>query len=404
MERRYFLQTISALGGISAAGCVSSEESTPTDTDGDGVPDEHDYAPRDPSVQSKSDIQRTKTPAQDEETRQETVASTTTVITTTPEPTTTSTPTSTSTSAPARVSAGNRIEVDTTAIDGRIHHFVEYSLTEATIQVYAELLDAEYVNGARIGVLLSTYPSAVSSAETLSYAESDVIHDVADSDTRVTTALDFTAPDEPFYLQALLFPADKDISDVSREDIDSLCQTDRLTVSTGELQRSPFMERDTIRHSDYERINVEGSYLLGFSGETLGRRWNASFVASKTGYVNRALIPRSYDIASYVRHGLVEGTADVLGSILDNEAERNGITGQREKVEFLIDFVQNLPYVPDDVSAGVDEYPKYMMETLVEAGGDCEDSSILLASLLLSSSFGYGTVLISPRDIWPWVY
>jgi Predicted periplasmic protein len=58
----------------------------------------------------------------------------------------------------------------------------------------------------------------------------------------------------------------------------------------------------------------------------------------------------------------------------------------------VIAFVQSLPYTSDSVTTGYDEYPRYPIETLVDGGGDCEDSSILAAALL--SEMGYGTVLI----------
>lgn len=36
------------------------------------------------------------------------------------------------------------------------------------------------------------------------------------------------------------------------------------------------------------------------------------------------------------------------------------------------------------------------METMPEMGGDCEDTSILLASVLQAEPFGYDTILIQP--------
>lgn len=65
---------------------------------------------------------------------------------------------------------------------------------------------------------------------------------------------------------------------------------------------------------------------------------------------------------------------------------------ERELVDFILAFVQSLKYIPDDVLTGLDEYPKYPLETLVEDGGDCEDTSILLASLY--REMGYGVVLL----------
>ena len=64
----------------------------------------------------------------------------------------------------------------------------------------------------------------------------------------------------------------------------------------------------------------------------------------------------------------------------------------------VIDFVQPLLYVPDDVSKGYDDYTKFIMETMPEMGGDCEDSSILLASILQSEAFNYDMILIQPPE------
>jgi Predicted periplasmic protein len=62
----------------------------------------------------------------------------------------------------------------------------------------------------------------------------------------------------------------------------------------------------------------------------------------------------------------------------------------------VIAFVQSLPYTSDNVTTGYDEYPRYPIETLIDGGGDCEDTSILAAALL--TELGYGTILISPPN------
>jgi len=65
----------------------------------------------------------------------------------------------------------------------------------------------------------------------------------------------------------------------------------------------------------------------------------------------------------------------------------------REEIPYItMLFVQSLPYVSDSVSAGYDEYPRFPFETMYHGGGDCEDSSILLAALLYD--MGYGVSLI----------
>jgi hypothetical protein len=63
---------------------------------------------------------------------------------------------------------------------------------------------------------------------------------------------------------------------------------------------------------------------------------------------------------------------------------------EKQTMEFLISFVQSMEYQKDPVA----EYPKFPAETIVESGGDCEDTSVLLAALL--GSLGYQVILLSP--------
>ena len=74
------------------------------------------------------------------------------------------------------------------------------------------------------------------------------------------------------------------------------------------------------------------------------------------------------------------------------EAARKRGYDYYETADFILAFVQSLPYVPDDVSTPYDEFPKFPFETLVEGGGDCEDTSILYATLM--KILGYDVVLI----------
>ena len=58
-----------------------------------------------------------------------------------------------------------------------------------------------------------------------------------------------------------------------------------------------------------------------------------------------------------------------------------------KKVNFVFAFIQSLPYIYDSETTGYDDYPKHAIETLVDGGGDCEDTSILLASILSGLGF-----------------
>ena len=85
---------------------------------------------------------------------------------------------------------------------------------------------------------------------------------------------------------------------------------------------------------------------------------------------------------------------DIVTTIKD-AAEKNGISN--DEVPYLVtSFVQSLTYTSDKVTTGYDEYPRFPYETLYDNGGDCEDTSILVASLL--QEMGYGVVLIKLPD------
>lgn len=80
-----------------------------------------------------------------------------------------------------------------------------------------------------------------------------------------------------------------------------------------------------------------------------------------------------------------------VARILKKDADQLGYTG-KELVAYLAAFVQqNVVYTKDPYNNGYD-YPKYPIETLYEKKGDCEDSAILLVSLL--KTFGFDAVLI----------
>ncbi|MCK5577071.1 MAG: hypothetical protein KAI14_02035 [Dehalococcoidales bacterium] len=83
----------------------------------------------------------------------------------------------------------------------------------------------------------------------------------------------------------------------------------------------------------------------------------------------------------YATHPMDDTYLEELVSELEAVALEEGFN-PRQTAEFAISFVQSLPYSADSVTTPFDEYPRYPIETLVDMGGDCEDSSILLASLL----------------------
>lgn len=82
--------------------------------------------------------------------------------------------------------------------------------------------------------------------------------------------------------------------------------------------------------------------------------------------------------------------------IADFAAEFKSIASENklsdwQLAECVIAFVQTMKYKND----GTYEYPRYPIETLIEKGGDCEDTAILLEAIL--RELGFDVVMVSPN-------
>jgi len=108
-------------------------------------------------------------------------------------------------------------------------------------------------------------------------------------------------------------------------------------------------------------------------------------------YYKQLARPPTNNYSVYVTHSLDDPYIDMLVEKITTAAQQEGYN-EYQTVDFAAAFVQSLPYTVDSVTTGYDEYPRYPIETLVDGGGDCEDTSILLASLI--DKLGYGGVLI----------
>ena len=85
---------------------------------------------------------------------------------------------------------------------------------------------------------------------------------------------------------------------------------------------------------------------------------------------------------------VIEDFADKLSSLAKNEGYDSIKTAN-----FILRFVQsNIAYKSDEVSKKEVEYWRFPVETLVDKQGDCEDTSVLFASIMVA--LGYDTVLL----------
>lgn len=112
-------------------------------------------------------------------------------------------------------------------------------------------------------------------------------------------------------------------------------------------------------------------------------------------YYQKVPRPPTENYSVYVTHPLDDPYIDLLVEKIEKAAQQQHYN-EYQTIEFAASFVQSLPYTLDSVTAPFDEYPRYPIETLVDNGGDCEDTSILLASII--DKMGYGVVLIMLPD------
>jgi len=131
---------------------------------------------------------------------------------------------------------------------------------------------------------------------------------------------------------------------------------------------------------------IRRHYTWEFNGESW--TWNLSF--NEDAYHFFKSLPRIKNYALYATNPYDDEYLEVVVNALKQAAQKEGFS-ERETVDFVISFVQHMPYTSDSFSAGYDEYPRYPIETLIE-GGDCEDTSILVAALL--RQMGYDVVLL----------
>ena len=103
-----------------------------------------------------------------------------------------------------------------------------------------------------------------------------------------------------------------------------------------------------------------------------------------------------YDIPKLVEEGRT--TVGNLTREFQRIIRQNKSWSHEDRVDFVLSFVQALPYTLDDVTTSFDEFRRYAIETLIEGGGDCEDTTILVASIL--RGLGESVALIfTPRHI-----
>ena len=135
------------------------------------------------------------------------------------------------------------------------------------------------------------------------------------------------------------------------------------------------------------RVLVPGAINRSYNWEFENQEYTILIAFDRKEYNKARSTPRAEprnpeDYLRYARQFVRDGT-DALEDLVRafHRVMRQRWNAER-RANFVLAFVQELPYRFDIEATGYDDYPKTAIETLVEGGGDCEDTSILCASIL----------------------
>ncbi|MBQ7702493.1 MAG: hypothetical protein IJT54_08845 [Candidatus Methanomethylophilaceae archaeon] len=118
-------------------------------------------------------------------------------------------------------------------------------------------------------------------------------------------------------------------------------------------------------------------------------------------YYNKSVsrgVSKETDIYQYIV--VDENTRRLADKMMDSYTLITGmapVIDSADYAQFVLSFCQDaIEYVTDSSSRGQSEYWKFPLETLYDSNGDCEDTSILFASILSASGYSSVGVFLMP--------
>ena len=144
-----------------------------------------------------------------------------------------------------------------------------------------------------------------------------------------------------------------------------------------------------LTEASQETATITHNYIWSFDG--VKWVWELELSEPLYSYFKGLQRPSTDDYSIYVTHPMDDIYIDNMLSEIERVAQEQGFDTSKT-VQFVAAFVQGLAYTSDSITTSYYDYPRYPIETLADAGGDCEDTAILLAALL--NKMGQEVVLI----------
>ena len=137
--------------------------------------------------------------------------------------------------------------------------------------------------------------------------------------------------------------------------------------------------------------------IISATTNELENSLNSKYSLARVLYGSRPLPKVSKRIKLDVRNFITPYDSMVEKIVHDNNLD---MLDDDIKVMRCFSWVRNnITYIPDKVAQGLAEYWQYPYETLYYRHGDCEDFSILLYTLLLTSGVPYYLIRLSYGDV-----
>ncbi|HPQ71549.1 MAG TPA: hypothetical protein PKW95_20655 [bacterium] len=112
--------------------------------------------------------------------------------------------------------------------------------------------------------------------------------------------------------------------------------------------------------------------------------------------INQELLEDGCHPMSQYEDKILKGLSPSVERLVSAIAETHFTGRNLVRLDNLLQFVHQFPYVTDQESKGFEDYARFPIETMVEKKGDCECLSILLAALF--KLHNYNTALLLTKD------
>lgn len=195
------------------------------------------------------------------------------------------------------------------------------------------------------------------------------------------------------------FDATKAQLSSAQQDYDTAkSQLDAAQSEIKKLQGTVSSQSDTLKQTQEEVSQLE-NHLDAILDAELTQYYEVTYApysyewdltVTLGSYFNYKEKTRISELAAMVTVG--DTTVATLARKINDSALENNLK-KSDVVNLIARFIQSLPHTNGDVKTPDDEYPRYPLETLVEQGGDSQDTSILAATLL--SMLDYEVVFLS---------